>query len=325
MRDQYIRTIGREFGPAHHVIKAETYLPKKAANGEVCIEMQCAPINPSDIVTISGAYSARTILPIVPGFEGVGIITEIGSDIDHLKCGDMVMPIKKSGTWQEIQIAPADTCFKVDPALKIEQAATSYINPMTAIKMVEDCAGITPNMSAIVNAPNSEIGHIIINLCIARGANTTAIVRNTHSEKALHAEFGTKLNIIHEAQLLDSKKSVQFDVLFDAVGGHKAELAADLLINNGKIVHYGLLSGVPISPKLAIKRPDIKLELYWLRHWIHQANRQEIELMFERTGKMFQQGFIKPRIQEIFHFKDITKALNAHMDPRRSGKILLVP
>tara|TARA_R110002126_G_scaffold27492_1_gene92237 strand:- start:1072 stop:2049 length:978 start_codon:yes stop_codon:yes gene_type:complete len=325
MRDEYIRTIGHKFGPAHQVIKAETYLPKNVANGEVCIEMKCAPINPSDIVTISGAYSTRTTLPIVPGFEGVGIISEIAPDVTHLKPGDVVMPIKKSGTWQEIQIVQADNCFKVDPTLEIEHAATSYINPMTAIKMVEDCARVTSDMSVIVNAPNSEIGHIIINLCIALGANTTAIVRNIHSEKALHTEFGTKLNIMHEAQLLDSKKNVQFDVLFDAVGGQKAELAADLIKHSGKIVHYGLLSGIAISPKLAIKRPDIKLELYWLRNWIHGANRQEIEIMFERTGKMFKQGFIKPRIQETFHFKDITKALNAHMDPNRSGKILLVP
>ncbi|KAL4969939.1 uncharacterized protein BDV14DRAFT_163857 [Aspergillus stella-maris] len=63
-----LRTIVREFGSAPDVITAEAYEPHAAGPGEVRIHMLLASINPSDLVTISGAYRSRTSLPFVPGF-----------------------------------------------------------------------------------------------------------------------------------------------------------------------------------------------------------------------------------------------------------------
>ena len=44
------------------------------------------------ILLSSGIYPVKPDLPAVGGFEGVGKITEIGSDVTHLKPGDIVLP-----------------------------------------------------------------------------------------------------------------------------------------------------------------------------------------------------------------------------------------
>jgi NADPH:quinone reductase and related Zn-dependent oxidoreductases len=40
-----------------------------------------APINPADLNQIEGKYPVRPELPATPGFEGAGIVVELGADV----------------------------------------------------------------------------------------------------------------------------------------------------------------------------------------------------------------------------------------------------
>lgn len=325
MNTQYMRTIVHQFGSAKDVVKTEMIAPNELNAGEVHIEMQCAPINPSDIVTISGAYRGRTNVPMVPGFEGVGTVVKKANDVVKLELGDLIAPIRQAGTWQDIQTVPASNCFKIDKNLKIEDAATCYINPMTAIKMVETVAKVAKGMAIVVNAANSEIGRIIIQLCLIKGARITALIRSEHSATALAQKFGNKLKIIHQDDIARLQETGPQDVLFDAVGGPKAEQHSSTLKYGGMIVHYGLLSGTPISPNLKVERPDINLQLYWLRNWIHSAPHEDIQALFDRVATLFHDGFISTRVHNSYPLADITLALNELENKDRVGKILLRP
>jgi NADPH:quinone reductase-like Zn-dependent oxidoreductase len=75
--------------------------------GEVVVRMLASAINPSDLLTIGGAYPHRTPLPFVPGFEGVGTIEALGEEVDDVRLGQRVMPIGSAGGWQTCKIAPA--------------------------------------------------------------------------------------------------------------------------------------------------------------------------------------------------------------------------
>ncbi|WP_234021248.1 alcohol dehydrogenase catalytic domain-containing protein [Streptomyces sp. Tu 6176] len=43
--------------------------------------MVASTVNPSDAVTVSGAYGSRTTFPLVPAFEGVGVIEAAGPGV----------------------------------------------------------------------------------------------------------------------------------------------------------------------------------------------------------------------------------------------------
>ncbi|WP_212128428.1 hypothetical protein [Brevibacterium sp. SMBL_HHYL_HB1] len=51
--------------------------------------MTASTVNPSDAVTVSGAYASRTEFPFVPGFEGVGVPANA--------IGERVLPIGSAG------------------------------------------------------------------------------------------------------------------------------------------------------------------------------------------------------------------------------------
>src|SRR2546430_3864152 len=50
---------------------------------EVVVEMQAAPINPADLNAIEGKYPGKREVPAVPGFEGSGIVSDLGEKVDR--------------------------------------------------------------------------------------------------------------------------------------------------------------------------------------------------------------------------------------------------
>ena len=43
-------------------------------------ENAAAPINPADLNQIEGKYPVRPELPATPGFEGAGVVVELGAE-----------------------------------------------------------------------------------------------------------------------------------------------------------------------------------------------------------------------------------------------------
>ena len=62
----------------------------------------------------------------------------MGPDVEDLRPGDRVLPIGSAGAWQDAKLSPASWCFCVPEALSDEAAATSYVNPLTALLMLRD-------------------------------------------------------------------------------------------------------------------------------------------------------------------------------------------
>src|SRR5699024_12823521 len=62
------------------------------ADHAVDVAMLAGTLNPSDAVTVSGAYVSRTTFPFVPVFEGVGVIRRVGSAVAARAIGCRVLP-----------------------------------------------------------------------------------------------------------------------------------------------------------------------------------------------------------------------------------------
>ena len=77
MQMQY-QAVVRKFGPAEEVVGIERAELAPLSRDQVRVRLLARSINPSDIITISGAYAGRTTLPFIPGFEGFAIPKKIG-------------------------------------------------------------------------------------------------------------------------------------------------------------------------------------------------------------------------------------------------------
>ncbi len=97
------QAVVRKFGPAQDVVELEQAALPPLRRDEVRVRLLARAINPSDIITISGAYSGRTTLPFIPGFETFGVIEQCGEEVHGLSPGTRVLPVRSAAGLAGIQ------------------------------------------------------------------------------------------------------------------------------------------------------------------------------------------------------------------------------
>jgi NADPH:quinone reductase-like Zn-dependent oxidoreductase len=114
-------------------------------NGEVLVRMTSCPINPSDLIPIRGAYSHRISLPTIPGYEGIGIVEDVGPSVSRQLLGHRVLPLRGEGTWQEFVKTSAKFAVHIPESINDYSAAQLYINPITAWLICTKALNLNPD------------------------------------------------------------------------------------------------------------------------------------------------------------------------------------
>ncbi len=322
------RAIVREFGRAASVVGLETFQLPPLDDDNVRIRLAARAINPSDLITISGAYPSRTALPFVPGFEAVGIVEQVGRDVAVLKPGQRVLPVGTAGGWQDYKDTTAEWCLPVPDALTDEQAACSYVNPMTAWLMANELADLKAGDRVAITAAGSAIGRMLVAIANARGIRPFALVRSTEAAAALS---GLDVVLIREepgqsaTSILRSEIDTgPLDTVFDCVGGPDAPTLAACLRLQGRFIHYGLLSGIPIPAALWSNRPDIRFHLFHLRQWVHAAPREWLHAAYADVAGWITAGRLTTKVRQRYGLADISAALADAENALAVGKVLLI-
>ena len=278
-------------GPIDTVVIRDVPEPGGLRAGEVVVRMLVSTFNPSDAVTVSGAYASRTAFPLVPGFEGVGIIDRIGPGVPTSALGQRVLPIGSPGAWQEYKCIDYSWCIPVPDDIPTDVACFAYINPLTASLMVERFCGSA--QSALVDAATTTIAGHLKTLLEQQGIETVTVGRT----------WGTV------------GVDKQFDVAFDCVGGEMGRRVARAVKPDGVVVHYGLLSGEPLG------ETGRRVEMFRLRDVVHVCPRSELPGLFAGVFSQLRAGLLCSRVAREVHLRDVPAALREYQP--REGKLLI--
>ncbi|KAL6566669.1 hypothetical protein OROMI_015073 [Orobanche minor] len=266
-----------ELGPPDAVCKVKELPPIPMKDEDVCVRMLAAPINPSDINRIEGVYPVRPPVPAVGGYEGVGEVHCVGSAVKGLGPGDLVIPFPPSSgtnfcpqqdlsTWQTYLIKEQSAWHRIDKSTPTEYAATISVNPLTALRMLEDVVDLKSGDAVVQNGATSIVGQCIIQLARIRGIHSINVIRDRQSfhiiKSTLRAgsdEVKQKLKklgadeVFTQNQLeVKNLKSLLADIPeptlgFNCVGGSAASLVLKCLKHGGTMVTYGGMSKKPIT------------------------------------------------------------------------------
>ncbi|CAH8387072.1 unnamed protein product [Eruca vesicaria subsp. sativa] len=244
-----------QHGSPDSVTRLVNLPPVEVKENDVCVKMIAAPINPSDINGIEGVYPVRPPVPAVGGYEGVGEVYSVGSNVNALSPGDWVIPSPpSSGMWQTFVVKEESVWHKIDKSCPMEYAATITINPLTALRMLEDFVALdSAGDSVVQNGATSIVGQCVIQLAKLRGISTINIIRDRagsdearESLKALGADqvfLESQLNVKNVKSLLGGLPEPALG--FNCVGGNAASLVLKLLRcapNISVFVHFHLTS-----------------------------------------------------------------------------------
>lgn len=224
--------------------------------GEVLIRVQARPINPSDLgmmvsmadmnsVRSTGTsdlpamtldfpkaflsrFSDRMGKPLAIGNEGSGTVVATGEGAEALQ-GKKVSFVG-GGSYAEYRCVSAMSCLALPDDADIRDGASSFVNPMTALSMVETMK--LEGFGGLVHtAAASNLGQMLVRICKADNVPLVNIVRSQAQVDLLKGQGAEHVCNSGDkdfmAQLMTAIEATGAMLAFDATGG--GELASDIL------------------------------------------------------------------------------------------------
>jgi len=232
-------------------------VPSPAGN-EVLVRVEASPINPSDLgVLIAGAdmsgatvagtperpvvtatlsaaalegLSARVDKPLPVGNEGAGTVVAAGPSSAAQALVGKSVGIAGGGMYAQYRAVDASACLVLPEGTTPKDGASSFVNPLTALGMLETMR--REGHSALVHtAAASNLGQMLVKLCTKDEVPLVNIVRKPDQEDLLRS-----LGAVHvcnsasptfSSDLVESLKATSATIAFDATGG--GTLASQIL------------------------------------------------------------------------------------------------
>jgi NADPH:quinone reductase-like Zn-dependent oxidoreductase len=225
---------------------------------EVVVRVEAAPLNPSDLglllgaadlttARVSGTVSDPVVTLAVPasgmkamaarldesmpvGNEGAGIVIKAGAaDKAQALLGKTVGMIG-GAMYAQYRCLRVSDCLVLPAGTNAAEGASSFVNPMTSLGMVETMR--REGHTALVHtAAASNLGQMLNRICLKDGIELVNIVRGRHQEELLRAAQAKHVcnstAPTFREDLTEALLETGATIAFDATGGGR--LASDIL------------------------------------------------------------------------------------------------
>jgi len=228
---------------------AEVEMPEPGPD-EVIVRVEATPLNPSDLAllfgpadmstaTLSGTddrpvisaeipdhlmrlAAARLGKPMPVGNEGAGIVVAAGSSAAAQALMGKTVGMVDGRMYAQYRCMKASTCLEMPQGTTPAQAASCFVNPMTALGMVETMRN-EGHTALVHTAAASNLGQMLNRVCIDEGIDLVNIVRKPEQE-ALLRDLGARYVCNSSADtfykdLTGALVKTGATLAFDAVGG----------------------------------------------------------------------------------------------------------
>ncbi len=225
---------------------------------QVLVRVEAAPINPSDLgLLIAGAdmdsasvggtpdrpivtaplpegavrrLAARVghLLPV--GNEGAGTVVAAGRSADAQALVGRTVAVAGGAMYTKYRECNATACLVLPEGTPARIGASSFVNPLTALGMIETMR--REGHSGLVHtAAASNLGQMLVRLCLEESIPLVNIVRRPKQErilKSIGAQYVCDSSALSfKSDLTDALIATSATICFDATGGGK--LASQIL------------------------------------------------------------------------------------------------
>jgi trans-2-enoyl-CoA reductase len=298
----------------------------RPAQDEAVVKMRAAPINPADLNQIEGKYPVRPELPATPGFEGAGVVVDLGRNVTNVAVGALVILPHNACTWRDAVAVKADELIVVPAGIEPAHAAMLKINPMTAWRLLHDYVDLKTGDWLIQNAANSAAGRAVIQIAHELGYKTVNIVRRAELIDELRADGGDVVlvdseNLRHEVK--DATSGTPIRLGLNAVGGESALRLANCLAPESTLVTFGAMSLQPLKiPNGLLIFKDLHFRGIWINKWYDNATTEERMDAFRPLFEMAKRGLLKTKVEKSYPLSEAKAAVAHAAQGKRTGKII---
>ncbi|MFP5488120.1 MAG: alcohol dehydrogenase catalytic domain-containing protein, partial [Acidimicrobiia bacterium] len=257
-----LRSTVTDAGDATLVI-AECDVPEPGPD-EVVVRVEAAPINPSDLGLllamgdvskaeptdggfripltpgVLAANRARVGIPMPAGNEGGGTVVAAGSSPDAQALVGKVVGFVSGNSYAEYRTIHRQSCIVMGDGVTPEQAAAPFVNPLTALGMVETMR-MEGHTGLVHTVGASNLGLMLNRICLADGVPLVNLVRRPEHVELLRSEGAEHVVDTSADTFADdlhaALQATGATIAFDAIGG--GEIASTLLSAMERVASEG--------------------------------------------------------------------------------------
>jgi NADPH2:quinone reductase len=316
----------KKYGPPESLVIEDVPAPIPGA-GEVRIGVHAAGVNYPDNLMIVGKYQVQPPLPFSPGFELAGEILEVSDGVTHLQPGQRVAATSMGGAMAEEICVPSTNVVPIPDMMDFSSAAGFIITYGTSYHALRQRAQLKPGEKLLVLGAGGGVGLTAVEIGHLMDAEVYAAASSADKLELAESRGAAHLINYSEGSLRDQVRELTggqgVDVIYDPVGG---DLFTDCLRSvdwGGRILIIGFASGS--IPDIPANMPLLKgisiVGVFWgtFAQREPEANLQNMRELLT----WYEQGNLKPCISRTYSLENAPQAMQALLERRASGKLVV--
>jgi NADPH2:quinone reductase len=332
----------KQFGGVEE-LKYET-VPKPAlpASNYILVKVFAAGLNPIDTKKRS-AHGKGGPLPsdkpyLILGYDGAGVVEQIGSDVKNFQVGDEVYfsgEITKNGTNAQYTVVDERLVGHKPKSLTWEQAAVVPLIALTAYEGLVEQLGIpVPNVleksnkSILVIGGAGGVGGLVIQIA-SKILGLKVVATAARSESAESARQSGAHDIVdYNKDLQQQLKELGYpngevDYIFNTISTKEyLPRCASIIRPLGRIVNIVEDAGPLDIGAFFAKRVQISWELMFTRA-LFDVEREKQGKILDALSPLYDNGTLDPRLTKTYEWNQIVDAHLAQESGKLVGKIAI--
>jgi NADPH:quinone reductase len=314
------------YGPPSDLVLRELPDPEPGI-GEIVVRIEGASVNFPDTLFIQNKYQVSVPVPFTPGSEFVGEVIRVAPDVEGAEVGDRVMGAAMVGAYAEQIAVPVTSVRPVPAGLAGPEAAAFSVTFRTAFHALITQGEFESGDWVVVLGASGGVGTAAVDIATRLGGKVIAVDRGA-SRLDICRELGAAAVIDFDTE--DVKNRIKeitesgANVVLDPVGGGVSEQALRSTAWGGRFVVIGFASGdIPKIPLNLVLLKGVVIKGFEMRTF-PQFRPDQYAAGEKRLEQMLAEG-LKPVVGAIYPLGETIDALNAILDRKVSGKVVIDP
>lgn len=289
----------------------------------------------TDVMIRKGMYpDVQEKPPFVPGYDLVGVINALGSNVEGWSVGERVADLTTIGAYSEYICLPAERLTRVPEGVADEDALAMILSAVTPYQMLHRVAKAQAGQSLLIHGAGGAVGSAMLQL--ARDGGIAAFGTDIAAKHELIRGFRA-MPIDADAQ--DKEAAIRsavgdgVDFVFDPLGGENLSRSLHALKPGGMLIAFGFQNNV-LGRGGSIPLDFVKLKLWdWLPnshatafYSIGAMRRSHPDWFKEDLAALFgmlAENRIDPAIAEIVPLSEVRRAHERVEAGEVQGKLVM--
>jgi len=314
-------------GDESRLVLGEFATPQPAGN-ELLVRVHATALNRADLLQRSGKYPVPKGASPLLGLEMAGVVEEVGSDCSGWSVGDRVFGLLPGGGYAEFATIPQEMAMPIPDSFSFEEAAAIPEVFLTAYQALVWLGDLKEGEDVLIHAGASGVGTAAIQLAKEIGARIWVTASKPKHELciALGAQGAIDYkseDFVERVNALTQENGVH--LIIDFLGASYLSKNIESLGLDGRLVMLALMGGARVDSFNLAKlfRKRIHLKASTLRNRSLDYKVALTKAFNDDFGAQLRKDIIKPIIDSVYDWTEVTEAHNRMSANKNSGKIVL--